>query len=130
MTQRKSTRKTPAKKLRKLEVVIKIQSLHPSLSAPEAVETIAASVSELANRFHAKYPGVRVNVERQKTFPVDPVTILVTIGIFIGTRIAEKSVDAVIDMAVKWAKGKLKGARVTKSKLPAASTKREKSSGK
>jgi hypothetical protein len=71
------TKKSPKKgtaKPRKIEVVLKIQSLHPSLPAPVAAETVAGSSAELVDHFRAKYGEVWVAIERQRTFPVDPIT--------------------------------------------------------
>jgi len=126
MTKKKPRRKAPVVRKRKIEVVLKIRSLHPSLPAPVAAEKVAKSSSDLEKhlrgKFQEKYGAVRVSIARRKTFPVDPVTILVTVAIFIGHRVAGKAVDKMIDTTVTWAKGKLKGARVSKG--PAPPTKR------
>lgn len=130
MPVKKSPRKASATKPTKIEVVLKIRSAHPSLPAPVAAERVAEAVADLADHLRPKYSGIRVKIERRKTFPVDPITILVTVAIFIGKRIAGKAVDKVTDATVKWAKGKLKGARVTKAEAPADSASKAKESRK
>jgi hypothetical protein len=115
-------------KSKKIEIILKVHSLHASLPTPVAAELLFKSKIDLAKKLQAQYGKARVTLERQKTFPVDPGTILLTVGIFIGTQIAGKAVDEVIDLTLDWAKKKLKKARVTKYRKSKMAEKAEKGS--
>jgi hypothetical protein len=118
MAVKKSPGKSSATKTKKIKVILKIRSLDPGVPPQVAAEKVAESAPALSKHLKAKFGIVRVQVDRRKTFPVDPVTILVTVAIFVGTRVAGKAVDKVIDATVSWAKRKFKRAHITKGDPP------------
>jgi hypothetical protein len=118
MAVKKSPRKSSATKTKKIKVTLKIRSLDPNVPPQVAAEKVAESTQALSKHLKAKFGNVLVKVDRRKTFPIDPLTILVTVAIFVGNRVAGKSVDKVIDATVSWAKRKFKRTSVTKGDPP------------
>jgi len=103
-----------------IKVTLKIRSLDPSEPPQVAAEKVAESAATLSKHLGAKFGNVRIQVDRRKTFPIDPVTILVTVVIFVGNRVVGEAVDKVIDATVSWAKRKFKRASVTRGDPPDA----------
>ena len=106
--------KAKSLQLKKIEIDLTVRSEHPSLPAPAAVEQIRRFAPELSERLKAKYGEGTVEVDRQKTFPADPATILVTIGIFVGLKIAEALIAKITEDVYHWVREKLTAADVTK----------------
>jgi len=100
---------------KKVEMDLTVHSEHPSLPAPAAVDEIRAFAPDISKRLKAKYGEGSVEVQRQKTFPVDPLSVLVTIGIFVGTKVVEKIIGKMAEDVYNWIKEKLSGADVTKA---------------
>jgi hypothetical protein len=105
----------PTSGLKKVEIDLHVRSEHPSLPAPAAVDEIRAFAPEISRRLKAKYGEGRVDVERQKTFPVDPLSILITIGIYVGLKAADKLIQRITEDVYDMVKEKLSAASVTKA---------------
>jgi hypothetical protein len=101
--------------VRKVELDLTVRSEHPSLPAPAAAEQIRKLAPELSQRLKAKYGEGTVEVERQKTFPADPATILVTIGIFVGLELAKAVISEITRDVYHWVEEKIVAANVTQA---------------
>lgn len=101
--------------VRKVELDLTVRSEHPSLPAPAAAEQIRKLAPELSALLKAKYGEGTVEVERQKTFPADPATILVTIGIFVGLEVAKTVISEIIRDVYHWVREKIAAANVTQA---------------
>jgi hypothetical protein len=100
---------------KKVELDLNVETEHPSLPAPAAAAEIRNFAPELSKRLQKKYGEGRVEVTRQKTFPADPATILITIGIFVGLRVAEALISKMTEDVYTWVKEKLDRASVSKA---------------
>jgi hypothetical protein len=101
--------------LKKIEMDLTVHSEHPGLPPPAAVDEIRAFAPEISKRLKAKYGDGSVEVERQKTFPIAALSVLVTIGIFVGKKVAETVIGKMTEDVYNWIKEKLSAANVTKA---------------
>jgi hypothetical protein len=72
MAMKKSAGKSSATKTKKINVILKIRSLDPGLPPQVAAEKVAEFAPALSKHLKAKFGNLRVQVDRRKTFPVDP----------------------------------------------------------
>ena len=79
------------------------------------MDEIRAFAPDIARRRKTKYGQTKVVVERQKTFPVDPLSILITIGIYVGLKVADKLIEKITEDVYKMVKEKLRDRTVTKA---------------
>lgn len=105
----------PKPALQKVEIDLNIRSEHPSLPAPATVDQIRAFAPEISKRLKKKYGVGSIEVERQKTFPFDPLSILVTIAIYVGLKAADKLIEKITEDVYTWVKEELSAGSVTKA---------------
>jgi hypothetical protein len=110
----KTTRpKTKAtKKFKKVTIPLHVGSQGSALPAPVAAEKVASLSGQLERDLSRKYGSIKVEVSRQKTLPVDPFTILVLVGIYVGNHVAGTLIEEMTKDAYGWIKKKLSGTRV------------------
>ena len=95
-----------------------VRSEHPSFKAPKAIDRIRGFAPEIDSRLKQSYPNEfakRIKVKRNKTFVVDPVTVLVTVVIYVGLKVADKVIEKMTEDVYDEVKGKLTEADVSKS---------------
>jgi hypothetical protein len=110
-------KKTPAstkaaKKTKKVKLPLHIGSEGSSLPAPAAAEKLDTLSGALARHLSKKYGPTKVEVSRQKTLPIDPFTILVLVGLYVGDHVAGALLEEMTKDAYQWIKKKLSGTRV------------------
>jgi hypothetical protein len=121
---RKSGRKASpkskaAKGVIKIEMDLNVRSEHPSLPAPAAVDQIRkltpGLTKQLKEKYKAEFKRGRIQVARQKTFPVDPATIVVTIMIYVGMKVVDKVIEKLTEDVYDEVKKEVTDASVTRA---------------
>jgi hypothetical protein len=102
----------PANKMKKVKLPLHLGSQGSSLPAPVAAEKLESLSGDLARHLSKKYGSTKVEVSRQKTLPIDPFTILVLVGLYVGDHVAGAVLEEMTKDAYSWIKKKLSGTRV------------------
>jgi hypothetical protein len=101
-----------AKKTKKVKIPLHVGSQGSALPAPIAARKLADLSGQLARHLSKKYGRTKVEVSRRKTLPIDPFTVLVLVGIYVGDHVAGALIEEMTKDAYGWIKKKLSGTRV------------------
>lgn len=118
---RKPKRASPkaTQERKKVEIDLLIRSEHPSFQAPTAPTKIRALEPEISKRltqtYGTGYDRRGFSAERQKTFPLDPLSILVTVVIYVGLKVADKVIEKMTEDVYDDVKKNLTTASVSKA---------------
>ena len=122
----KSKRGTSTQKYEKLEFELTLRSRKPNLPTPVAVEKLQDSSEELSTYLTSKYGKTKVVITRRKTFPIDPFSLIVIVGLFLGEHVAGTVIEEMTRDAYQWIKRKIKGTSVARTeKKPEPASKRK-----
>jgi hypothetical protein len=125
-TVKKPKRKTSTQKKKKVEFELTLRSRRPNLPTPVAAEKLQDSSEELSKYLTRKYGKTKVVVTRRKTLPIDPLSLLVLVGIFVGEHVAGAVIEEMTKDAYQWIKRKIKGTSVAVTeKKPEPASKRK-----
>lgn len=115
-------------KYKKVEFELTLRSRKPNLPTPVAVEKLQDSSKELSTYLTTKYGKTKVVITRRKTLPIDPLSLIVLVGFFLGEHVAGAVIEEMTKDAYQWIKRKITGtsvARTEKKPEPASERKQK-----
>jgi len=90
-----------------IEIKLNIQSHNQNVPAAPFVKDVDQAVQEFS-KSRPREEQVRFSVDRQKTYPIGIETVVVTVVIYVGIKVADAVISKVTEDVYRWVKDKLK----------------------
>ena len=108
-----------------VEVEFQIASLHPAYPAPALVQAIDRSLNQLSADLARRYGATRVVLKRRKTLPIDPMSVVLTVIVLVGTEVAKVLAQRIADDVFDWVKRRHRQATVSQRRVGTRTGKRK-----